>query len=316
MTSKSLTSILGATALVAVLGASTPARAQGAQSKAAAEALYQEGLRLMSQNKFDEACPKFVDARHLDESNGTILALATCFDKGGKTASAWALYKELAFTFKKNNDIERSSACEGKAAALEGRLSRLKISVAVDTPGLVVRRDNEDVGKGMMGTPIPVDPGKHVLEATAPGYRVWQTIINIGGERDMQTVTIPGLDASGTGSPLRLVSYGAAGLGVAGIVVGSIFGGMAVGAKSTLQAECPLKVCTTAKGKADLSSANTNAAVSTVGFAVGGAALATGVVLYLLSGDPFARRDDAPAAAQLIPTLGPQGGGLQFVGSF
>ena len=199
---------------------------------------------------------------------------------------------------------------------------KLQIKMQGDVPGLTIRRDDQDVGKGGYDTPIPVDPGDHLIEATAPGYSVWSTHAVTNREGQSFTVTIPALvpkpadEIAGTSSALRPAAYAVGGVGAAGLVVGAIFGGLAVSASSKVKSECPNNICKAAD-QGDLSSANTKALVSTLGLSIGGAALATGVILFVVS-IPSAKRDDAPAraGAQLVPSFGPQGGALSLVGRF
>src|SRR5579883_326916 len=65
-----------------------------AEDKATAEALFNEGKRLMNERKFGEACPKFLASQKLDPGVGTQLNLAVCYEANGQTASAWATFKE------------------------------------------------------------------------------------------------------------------------------------------------------------------------------------------------------------------------------
>ncbi|MEP7121305.1 MAG: hypothetical protein ABJE95_10365 [Byssovorax sp.] len=282
-----------------------------------AESLYQDGLMLMDAGSFAQACPKFVESQRLDPASGTQIALAKCYDKAGKTASAWALYKDVAFAFKKAGNAAGEKAATDKSSELEKKLSKLQINAAGDAPGLVIRRDGEEVGKAVLGTPIAVDPGAHVIEATAPGYQVWQTTVQIGKENDNQAVNIPALTmAPKKANTLRTVSYVVGGVGVAGLVVGGIFGGLAASGKSKLKTECPGNACTTTTAADDLASTKGKATISTIGIAVGGAALATGVVLFIVSGKSDSGEAKPAPAAAFVPVFGPQGGGFSFNGSF
>ena len=287
-------------------------------NKAIAESLYQNGLKLMEGGQFNEACPKFVESQRLDAASGTQIALAKCFDKSGKTASAWALYKDVAFAFKKAGNAAGEKAANDKADELEKKLSKLQINAAGDAPGLVIRRDNEEVGKAVLGTPIAVDPGPHVIEATAPGYQVWQTTVQIGKENDTQSVNIPALTmAPKKSNSLRTASFVVGGVGVAGLIVGGIFGGLAASGKSKLDIDCPTKACPIGPAAEELASTRSKATISTLGIAVGGAALATGVVLFIVSGkgEPKDEAKPLPRAA-FIPVFGPQGGGFAFNSTF
>lgn len=309
--------LLRATLISALLLGSTSAFAD--DNKAIAESLYQAGLKLMEGGQFNEACPKFVESQRLDAASGTQIALAKCFDKSGKTASAWALYKDVAFAFKKAGNAAGEKAANDKADELEKKLSKLQINAAGDAPGLVIRRDNEEVGKAVLGTPIAVDPGAHVIEATAPGYQVWQTTVQIGKENDTQSVNIPALTmAPKKSNSLRTASFVVGGVGVAGLIVGGVFGGLAASGKSKLETECPSNACPIGPAADDLASTKSKATISTIGIAVGGVALATGVVLFIVSGSKGEPKDEGkplPKAA-FVPVFGPQGGGFAFNATF
>ncbi|MFO0756086.1 MAG: hypothetical protein U0359_06325 [Byssovorax sp.] len=301
----------------------SPRPAAAADDEALPIDLFKQGRSLVEQGKYAEACPKFAESLRLKELTGTALNLADCYKHIGKTASAWALFGRTAFLAKKQNDSAREQLAQQEAAALEPKLSRLQIN-ADATPGLVIHRDNDEVGKGALGVPIAVDPGQHVIEATAPGYAVWSTTIVVGAEKDSKVVTIPllqkapdakvdlkgGPKSSGT---LRTVSYAVGGVGLAGLVVGGVFGGLAAADKGKLGTDCPNNICSTQAGQDELASAKSKALISTIGLAAGGALAATGVVLFLVSSP---KSSDAAPKAALVPLAGPEGGGFLLRGSF
>src|SRR3954468_3549725 len=63
---------------------------------ATAEALFRQGRQLMSEGKTAEACEKFGASERMDPSSGTLLNLADCDAKSGKSASAWAEFLAAA----------------------------------------------------------------------------------------------------------------------------------------------------------------------------------------------------------------------------
>jgi len=81
---------------------------------------------------------------------------------------------------------------------------------------------------------------------------------------------------------MRTWAYVAGGIGAAGIIVGSITGGLAIGGKSTMDDNCNGEACNH-EGKEAADETQALALVSTIGFPVGLAGLAAGTALWLLS---------------------------------
>jgi hypothetical protein len=309
---------------LATLVASPSVIGQG--NKAAAETLFQTGVTLMNEGKFAEACPKFAESQRADPSSGTLLNLGSCYEKTGKTASAWATYKEAAVLARSLSQTDREATANARVAALEPTLSTLRID-AGDIPGLTIERDDLPVGRGSLGVPIAVDPGDHVIEASAPGHKDWSTTIKVGDNADKKTVTVPPLqklpetpqelppyEASGSSS-MRIAGFVALGVGAAGLGLGGVMGGLALSEKGDADEHCPEKRCTQA-GQDIINGASTKALVSTIGFGVGLAGVGAGIALIVLSGPK--KTEEAPKAtsARVLPSLGPGGGGISVIGRF
>src|SRR5262245_40294244 len=178
-----------------------PVRAQASGSnKAAAEALFSEGRSLASSGKCAEAIPKFQASQKLDPGVGTLLNLAECYEQIGKTASAWAEYREVIALARAAGSKEREDLATQRSKALEPKLSRLAIKVTGDAQGVAITRDGEALEAAELGVAIPVDPGKHVVEASAPGKQKFSQTIEIGGEADSKEVEIPALAESAGGA--------------------------------------------------------------------------------------------------------------------
>lgn len=177
---------------------SAPAVAQVKPADAAAaRALFDEGKALVEQGKAAQACPKFEESRRLDPGIGTSYRLADCYEAIGRTASAWAIFLDVAGQARAANQPEREEVARKRAADLLPRLSKLALKVApgADTTGFEVKRDGSVIGKGMWGTAVPVDPGKHVVVATAPGRRRWIKVLHIAASAQ-ETVEVPMLPES------------------------------------------------------------------------------------------------------------------------
>src|SRR5262245_30572765 len=104
-----------------------------AEEKAEAEALFDEGLNLMKQGQFEQACPKLEQSGRIDPGIGTLLYLGECYEKTGRTASAWATFREAASAAQAAGQAERASKAQERAKALEATLSRLTVAASAES---------------------------------------------------------------------------------------------------------------------------------------------------------------------------------------
>src|SRR6187399_3496669 len=145
--------------LAAFIWFTAAARPAAAQSdSAAARALFSEGRELMAAEKYAEACPKFEESLRLDQGMGTQFNLAHCWEKLGRTASAWALFLDVAAAARAGNQPDRESAAKERASTLEPKLTRLRITFPEPAPEAKIFRDGQEVRQAAWGTAMPVDP--------------------------------------------------------------------------------------------------------------------------------------------------------------
>ncbi|MCA9597599.1 MAG: hypothetical protein KC776_30000 [Myxococcales bacterium] len=325
--------LLAAACLCLALAAITTSAHAG--DKALAESLFRAGRQLMEAGKTEEACKKFAASNAQDPSPGTLLNLAACNEKLGRTATAWANFKEAATMAHDRGRSEQQTAAEEGAARLEPGLSKLQINAPDERPeGFKVTRGETELSEGSFGVPLAVDPGDHEIEASAPGHAPWKTTVSIGRSKDQRTVTIPALrklpeaaapppgaeggdarmDTATSGTDNKTLGYVLAGVGGAALIGGGIFGILAQKQASDAQDDpslCPDKKCTPA-GRDEIDAAESKALISTIGVGVGVAAIGAGVVLILTSGDA----NKASKGPQVAPLVARRGGGLSLSGSF
>jgi len=168
------------------------AHAQSAGNKAAAEAVFDQGKQLMQAGDYRQACLKFEASQKLDQGIGTLLYLADCYEKLGRTASAWATFKEAASMAGAQGQENRQKLAAQRARALEPNLVRLTVEVAQGNENVVgfeVRQDNTTIPPAQFATPFPVDPGTHRIEASAPGKKTHSEVVNV--TRGTTHVSIP-----------------------------------------------------------------------------------------------------------------------------
>ncbi len=333
---------------VASVTAAAPrtALAQNA-NEAAATALFDEGRKLMGERRWSEACPKLAESQRLAPSGGTLLNLADCYEHTGQTASAWAAWKDVAARANAAGKADVEKRALARAAALDASLARLTIAVdpGSDVAGLEVKRDGVAVGHAEFGAAIPVDPGPHVVEASAPNKKPLSLRVDVApkqtdarvplaledapapapapvpagvsgapapGETGAAPAAGPPATAGGSGMRTAGIIVGLAGL--AGVGVGTAFGLVAMSKNNdALQPQnCRTQSLCTPAGLSLTSDAKNAATVSDIGFVAGGLLVATGAVLVLV-----APSSSAPSTGlRVTPLVAASGGGIAVDGGW
>ena len=230
----------------------TPARAADPPTDpAAAESLFEEGRKLLDAGKVPEACAKLEASNRMDPAVGTLLNLGDCNERRGRFASAWGNYRAAQSLALTRNDANRAEFAKKKGDAIQPKLSTLTVTVLQPEPGLKVSRDGTAIDDGAWGTAIPVDPGPHTIEASAPAKKSVTLKITVPeGSPSANTVKIDPLVAEAASVPTsrstpppkeeivkrepyfttgRIVGFTGIGVGAVALGVGSVF---AISAKS------------------------------------------------------------------------------------
>ncbi|WP_394843777.1 hypothetical protein LZC95_42850 [Pendulispora brunnea] len=165
-----------------------------AEDKAGAAALFAEAGKLVDAGQPARACPKYEESLRLFESINTRYFLADCYERIGRNASAWALYLEVAA--KASDDPAKVERARERAALVAPKVSHLTVAVDTkqQTEGLAIKRDGAQLGPGQWGTAMPVDPGAHVVEASAPGKKPWSAEIQVAPNGAKARIAVPPLE--------------------------------------------------------------------------------------------------------------------------
>ena len=326
---------------LAALTWSAPAAAQPSNA-ALAESLFREGKRLSAEKKFAEACPKFAESFRLDPGLGTLLNLATCHESEGKPASAWAEFSDAASQARREGDSDRGQLAEDHMKALEPKLAHVSVSLApgAAVAGLLVKFDGRELSSAALGVQFPIDPGKHLLEASAPNKQGYAKNFDAPLTPTTLAVTVPVLQDSAVApavpaAPVPLAPPPAAvpppapssgssntGLIVSGVATGvfavgaGITGALYAGKRSDFnKANDPNDA--NYSTRSDLrSSAQTLGAANLV--FTGGALVSAGFLVYFIA--TSGSHESAPVARTrsnfaLTPLVSPNGAGLVLGGA-
>jgi hypothetical protein len=189
-----LSAVLFVAALAGAVSMPRLARASDAQEQQLAQALFEEGRRLMDKRRYGEACPKLAESQRLDPGGGTLLNLAICHEKQGRLATAKIDYDEALAAAARDGRKDRQQIARERLAALEPLVPRISVVIALasDTEGLEVKLDGMVLRRAAWGVMTPVDPGAHVIEVTAPSRTPWSTSIVVEASHK-KTIDVPQL---------------------------------------------------------------------------------------------------------------------------
>ena len=307
-----------------------------------AESLFREGKRLTGEHKFSEACPKFQESYKLDPGLGTLLNLATCHESEGKPATAWAEFSEASSQAKRQGDNDRAQLAQDHMKALEPKLAHVSIGVspAAVVPGLVVKFDSRELAQAAWGLQIPVDPGQHVVEASAPGKQNYAQTFETPAAATVLAVTVPALqDAPGgvpaaapvAAAPVSTVEPAAAptattpsasngshtGLIVSSVATGAFLVGTVVTGILYSGKRSDFKDANSSLDPSRFDKRDSASTLGTVNLVfAGGTLVSAGFLVYFLA--TSASHEAAPSAStglNVVPLVGPNGGGLLLRGA-
>lgn len=300
--------------------------------KATARDLAIEGYRALQSKDYAAAVDRFTRADALYHAPTVTLGLARAQVGLGKLVSAQELYNRVAHESlppNASNAIKKAVLdAQKELDALTPRIPSVVINVK-GSGSARVTIDGVEVRAAALGVKRPVDPGKHVVAASATGLITSEATVTLAeGKSESVTLELKPRQAEpppvvaaapaakppvaapvvppiaqvapapippaqpdptpdqikGNGSTQKTVGVIALGVGAAGLLMGGITGGLALGKHSDITQSCPDGHCPPDQKsniQPEIDSYNTMGAISTVGFIAGGVLAATGVVLIL-----------------------------------
>jgi hypothetical protein len=339
MNVRSLLLLVGALALFA-----PTVFAQNEDQKAGARNAADEGGKAFEAGNFEQSLDLFSRAESLVHALPHLLYIARSHEKLGQLVKAREAY--LKMTREKLADgapdafKDAQTKAQTELAALEPRIPKVTISLKGDgAASAKVQMDGADVPPALVGIPHPVDPGQHTFVATGDGVKSEEKSVDVkeGGsetvELELKATTAPGGPAAGGGegsatldpaqatkgaNGLRIASYVALGVGVVGLIGGTVFALQSSSKRDDAKALCnnPDGSCPADK-QGQINSLDDDAdsakTLATVGFVVGGVGIAAGVTMFILSN----KKKSEPAAMykpRVTPWVGFGSAGLS--GSF
>jgi len=309
--------LAGALAL-AMVSSSAWAAAVDDSTRNAARNLAEQGREAFDRGEFERSRDLFHRAYALVQAPTLALFEARSLAKLGRLVESQEAYLRAVRTPLTADSPEAFRKAvrdaEKEETELEPRVPKLTIVVAgpgAQAENLKVTLDREPVQPALIGVEMPINPGKHVLQAEAPGVTAAPVELSLqeaekkSVELRVELASSPPVKVEPTPPPAvvapdqpaasrpwqRTTAFVAGGIGVAGLATGVITGLMASSQHSKAEEQCPDHRCVEGSSGADaLDSFRSLRTVSTVGYVVGAVGLAAGVTLYFTAPAPASKR--------------------------
>jgi hypothetical protein len=189
-----LNPLLSVSALIgATLWAPSPAlAAEPTPSEiSVARRLFDEGKAAEDSARWREAADKFRQAAAIKDTPGIRFHLARCEEEQGAFVEALLEYdraRELIDGGVRAPDVERLLAPARERVRAKVALVTLRLPQGVENAS--VSLDGKAVSGSVLDVALPVNPGKHRLQATAPGRVTYDQPLQLGSG-EVREVTIP-----------------------------------------------------------------------------------------------------------------------------
>ncbi len=305
----------------AAAASAKPAKKPDAKTKKAARTAYGEGQKAFEAGDYTVAYDKFKEANDLIPAPHAEYWIALSLDRQGKLEESIQAYE----SFLANPDAakvgeEQVASAKARVAELKAKLPG-KLSIVTEPPGATIMIDGAPV-EGMSPMVNELEPGMHKISISLEGYEPQEVEVEVKpGEQVEQKVELvenmpepvaappPPAPAPPPPPPpppperSMVPAYVTLGIAGAGLVTGSIFGVMALNAKSDFN-DNP----TTASAD----DVERNALIADMSFGIAITLGVTGIVL--LTSDEPADEASATAAADksrflVAPYVGRNSGG-------
>ncbi|HNS98826.1 MAG TPA: tetratricopeptide repeat protein [Polyangiaceae bacterium] len=165
--------------LVFFLLVSTSAWAQTDSDRATARLLAEEGIALQQQGKYEEALDKLTRAQQIFNAPTHLLLIAQCQVAVGKLVEGAETYRQLLrkpLTEQAPQAFVRAKETAARELAeLEPRIPKIRILIHPDgIEQLHIRIDETAVPAAIVGIDRVENPGKHIIQVSAPGFQTAQ----------------------------------------------------------------------------------------------------------------------------------------------
>jgi hypothetical protein len=304
--------------IASVLCWSAGAYAQGDQERDAARALADSAFAFYEKGEYANALERFTQAEKIVHAPPHLLYIARCHDKLGALFAARKAYSNVMVETLANDappafaDAQRTAKSE--LAALNARIPSITVTV-VGPPAEATQV--KLAGKPLaIGETLELEPGSYEVSARAEGWLTQSRTVEltagskesisfslqqVGSEQPVPEPPDNG-DTAASDGPSVLLPVVLIGVGGAGLLVGAITGGLALGKADDLKTACPIRSICGPENQSLEDDARAMGTASTVSFVIGGVFAAAGVTWLIVT---LASSDTEEAPSSVTLRVGP-----------
>ncbi len=186
---------LAAAVAVLFVAWAAPARAQVSDAeRAVARQLFLDGDALQRAGKFSEALDKFQRAESAYSAPTNVLRIAECQAALGELVESAESYRSaLRMPVAPGSPAALQAAvaqARGELAQVEPRVPQLIVLVSpAGAQGADIQIDGQHVSSALLGEPIPLDPGDHRVQVSAPGFLTFAQAVSLK-EHETSSVSV------------------------------------------------------------------------------------------------------------------------------
>ncbi|HHH30092.1 MAG TPA: PEGA domain-containing protein [Polyangiaceae bacterium] len=315
--------------LLTSLTPAVAAQQVSATDKETARGLMDLGRQAEANGDYQGAAKAYEGADRIMGVPSTALSLGRAQMQLGKLVAARDALLRAARYPEKPHEPKVFTEARREAQLLAESLGRRIPTLTIQIRGLpegaeaAVTVDGEPVEAALIGLPRRIDPGTHVVSAKGTGFRDVNREVTLAEEQTetlVLTLEPDGTPLTPSPAPSSTLPEDVAppqtggispwvwvglGIGGAGIVAGSVTGGLSLSAVASAKDQCEGNACPGA-AKSDADRGKVLGHISTVSFVVGGAGLVTALMAGL-----FLSSEDADTAA-VLPLVSPEHVGVRL----
>lgn len=341
-----LAALVSAAACGSVTSAA-PAQAAESIDKEQARALFQEAVALVTAGDYASALGKLQRVASFKRTPQVQYYLALCHEKLGKLVMALGEFRLALADAQQMGAADVAREARAAINALEPRIPTLTVDKGAGAGSATITIDGREIGDVAIGQAMPLNPGVHVIEARAAGYKPYRQEVRLQ-EAEKASITVklepePAAAATPDGQqaddrddnesspPIAVVppeSSGSSkalgwvvtGIGVASLATSGVFYYKRSTAIEDLDGQCGaggMNCPASAKDVYDTGKRDTM--IANVALGVGAVGLVSGIVLLATSGGSEPEKPaqaDRAKSVRVSPAAPGSFAGLSFSGRF